>query len=52
MTANLHSRDREAWAAAAAALSIEGRSFIDGRLVDAASGRTFERIKPRAIAAA
>ncbi len=46
MTANLHGRDRAAWAAAAAALSIEGRSFIDGRLVDAASGRTFERISP------
>ena len=46
MTANLQGRDRAAWAAAAAALSIEGRSFIDGRLCDAQSGRTFERISP------
>ena len=46
MTENLHSRDRAAWEARVAALAIEGRSFIDGRLVEAASGRTFERVSP------
>ncbi|MEI8299583.1 MAG: aldehyde dehydrogenase [Pseudomonadota bacterium] len=46
MTDNLHSRDRAAWEARVAALAIEGRSFIDGRLVDARSGLNFERISP------
>jgi gamma-glutamyl-gamma-aminobutyraldehyde dehydrogenase len=46
MSTSLHGRDRATWQAAAAALAIEGRSFIDGRLVAARSARTFERTSP------
>lgn len=46
MTTSLHGRDRAAWQAAADALTIEGRSFIDGKLVAARSGQTFERTSP------
>jgi gamma-glutamyl-gamma-aminobutyraldehyde dehydrogenase len=46
MTIPLHGRDRAAWQAAADALRIEGRSFIDGKLVGAQSGHTFERTSP------
>ncbi|QYX57323.1 aldehyde dehydrogenase [Roseovarius sp. SCSIO 43702] len=34
------------WKSRAAALSIEGRAFMDGRFVDAASGRTFQSVNP------
>ncbi|OBS08837.1 aldehyde dehydrogenase [Acidihalobacter prosperus] len=34
------------WRARAAALSIEGRAFIDGGYVDAVSGKTFDCINP------
>ncbi|AOU97410.1 aldehyde dehydrogenase PuuC [Acidihalobacter yilgarnensis] len=34
------------WRAKAAALTIEGRAFVDGRYVDAASGKTFDCIDP------
>ena len=37
---------RSGWEARAAALRIEGRSFVDGRYVSAASGRAFARISP------
>ncbi len=37
---------RSGWEARAAALRIEGRSFVDGRYLDAASGRAFARISP------
>ena len=39
-------QSRSGWEARAAALRIEGRSFIDGRYVGAASGRAFARISP------
>jgi 4-guanidinobutyraldehyde dehydrogenase/NAD-dependent aldehyde dehydrogenase len=34
------------WRARAAALSINGKAFIDGRYVDAASGATFDDVSP------
>ncbi len=37
---------REGWLARAAALTIEGRAFIDGAYVDALDGATFARISP------
>src|SRR5579862_3858682 len=37
---------REAWQARAAALSIEGRAFIDGAYVEALSGKRFPRVSP------
>ena len=37
---------REEWSATAAALEPSTGAFIDGELVDAASGETFERINP------
>ena len=37
---------RAGWEARAAALSVEGRAFIDGRHVHAASGRTFDCRSP------
>ncbi|MCA0907383.1 aldehyde dehydrogenase [Ruegeria marisrubri] len=36
----------EDWKARAANLSIRGQAFIDGKFVDAASGRTFDSINP------
>ncbi len=38
--------NREGWAARAAALTIEGRAFIDGVYVPALDGATFARISP------
>ena len=38
--------DRLGWEARAANLRIEGRAFVDGRYVSAASGRAFARISP------
>ncbi len=40
-------RTRADWEAAAAALSPEGRMFVDGAYADAASGATFESRSPR-----
>ena len=37
---------REDWSARAAALQIRNQAFIDGRYVDAASGKTFDCISP------
>ena len=37
---------REEWSATAAALELSTGAFIDGELVDAASGETFERVNP------
>ena len=37
---------REQWQARAAALHIRSQAFIDGRYVDAASGKTFDCISP------
>jgi gamma-glutamyl-gamma-aminobutyraldehyde dehydrogenase len=37
---------REDWSARAAALHIRNQAFIDGRYVDAASGKTFDCISP------
>ena len=37
---------RAGWEDRAAALRIEGRAFIDGRFVPAASGRAFARVSP------
>ena len=37
---------REEWSATAAALEPSTGAFIDGELVDAASGETFERVNP------
>ncbi len=34
------------WRREAAALTFEGRAFIDGRFTDAASGRTFQSVNP------
>jgi hypothetical protein len=42
MPAGTHSR--EEWTAIAARLDLRRGAFIDGELVDAASGRTFDRI--------
>ncbi|GAB5434886.1 aldehyde dehydrogenase [Falsiruegeria mediterranea] len=36
----------EDWKARAAALNIKGQAFIDGKFVDAASGKTFDCINP------
>ncbi|AOV16575.1 aldehyde dehydrogenase PuuC [Acidihalobacter aeolianus] len=36
----------EDWRAKAAALKIKGRAFVDGRYVDAVSGKTFDCINP------
>ncbi|SLN73184.1 Aldehyde dehydrogenase PuuC [Falsiruegeria litorea R37] len=36
----------EDWKARAAGLNIRGQAFIDGKLVDAASGKTFDCINP------
>ena len=46
MAANLSDRDRATWQQRASALKIEGRAFIDGRLVAAADGRSFEDLSP------
>ncbi len=46
MTDSLPGRDRAAWQAKAAALSIEGRAFIDGAYVEARSGRRFDDVSP------
>ncbi len=46
MTDTLQSRDRAAWQARADALAIEGRAFVDGEHVHAASGRTFDDVSP------
>jgi len=46
VTEPLPVRDRAAWQARAAALSIEGRAFIDGAYVAARSGRTFDDLSP------
>ena len=37
---------REEWSATAAALEPSTGAFIDGELVDASSGETFERVNP------
>ena len=37
---------REQWQARAAALQLRHQAFIDGRYVDAASGKTFDCISP------
>ena len=37
---------REEWSARAGALQIRNQAFIDGRYVDAASGKTFDCISP------
>ena len=39
-------RPDDKWTKAAEALKIEGRAFIGGRYVDAASGKTFDSINP------
>jgi len=39
-------QSREDWQARAAALQIRNQAFIDGRYVDAASGKTFDCISP------
>ncbi|WLA13728.1 aldehyde dehydrogenase [Xanthomonas translucens] len=39
-------RTRDAWQAMAAALHLRTQAFIDGRYVDAASGKTFDCISP------
>ena len=46
MSDALQGRDRAAWQRSAAAVAIEGRAFIDGRYVDALSGRSFEDVSP------
>jgi acyl-CoA reductase-like NAD-dependent aldehyde dehydrogenase len=46
VTDTLLNRDRAAWQARASALSIEGRAFINGVHVAAASGRTFDDVSP------
>jgi gamma-glutamyl-gamma-aminobutyraldehyde dehydrogenase len=45
-TAALVSRSRADWEFARARLAVEGRAVIGGRLVGAASGRSFEKISP------
>ncbi|MCK7593721.1 aldehyde dehydrogenase [Pseudomarimonas salicorniae] len=37
---------QEAWQARAEALSLRGQAFVDGRFVDAASGKTFDNLSP------
>ena len=44
MPAGAHSR--EEWTAIAAGLDLRRGAFIDGELVDAASGLTFDRVNP------
>jgi hypothetical protein len=44
MPAGTHSR--EEWTAIASGLDLRRGGFIDGELVDAASGLTFDRINP------
>ena len=44
MTTATHTRDE--WQALAAELDLPSRAFIDGELVDAASGETFARVNP------
>ena len=39
-------QSRAEWQARAQALEIRGKAFIDGRYVDAASGKTFECVSP------
>jgi gamma-glutamyl-gamma-aminobutyraldehyde dehydrogenase len=46
MSATLIDRDQTAWQQRSKAFPIEGRAFIDGRLVGARSGRTFEDASP------
>src|ERR1700674_4932080 len=46
MSATLIDRDQTAWQQRAKAFPIEGRAFIDGRLVGARSGRTFDDASP------
>ena len=46
MNESLIARDRAGWERSAAALTIEGRAFIDGRHVGALSGRSFDDISP------
>jgi len=46
LTDTLQSRDRAAWQVRAAALAIEGRAFIDGRYVEAQSGKHFDDLSP------
>lgn len=36
----------EDWKSRAAGLSFRGQAFIDGKFVDAASGKTFDSINP------
>lgn len=43
---DLTARSLPQWSAAAAALRIEGRAFIDGAFVAAASGRVFDVVSP------
>ena len=44
MPAGAHSR--EEWTAIASGLDLRRGAFMDGELVDAASGLTFDRINP------
>ena len=46
MPATAPKRDRAHWAGLAASLRPEGRAFIDGRLVPAREGRTFDDVSP------
>src|ERR1700735_4421241 len=46
MNDTLTARDRASWERSAAALTIEGRAFLDVRYVAAQSGRTFDDISP------
>jgi gamma-glutamyl-gamma-aminobutyraldehyde dehydrogenase len=46
MSSELVKRSRAEWEAAAARLRPEGRALIDGRLVAARSGRSFDRVSP------
>ncbi len=46
MSAALASLDRAAWQQRAGGLTIEGRALIDGKLVEARSGRRFEDLSP------
>ena len=39
-------RSRQSWEALASGLEFRSRAFIDGRFVDAASGRTFAATSP------
>jgi gamma-glutamyl-gamma-aminobutyraldehyde dehydrogenase len=46
VTDALIARDRATWERSAAALKIEGRAFVNGRYIDAQSGRSFDDISP------